>query len=297
MNTHDHKLTNSPPHQFANSPVRQLTVLITGAANGLGRATALELARKGWNVIATDIDRQGLDLFHGENGITMNIMDVTSDGSVENVFNEVSQAVESIDLIINNAGKDCYFPLSEAPTDEIRKIFEINFFGAYRVNHTFLPMVKTPGGRIIHIGSETYHLTLPFMPYPLTKSALEAYAKVLRQELRLIGIDVIVIRPGAIQTQFVKNLSNIQYPAFAKASAGKSRLTIPLRSAFHKFTSSLHAEVGKVVSPEKAAEFIYRVSQIPHPRAVYRINNSLKLRLAARTPFRIMEKVMQKKLR
>jgi len=152
------------------------------------------------------------------------------------------------------------------------------------VNHTFLPLVRTPGGRIVHIGSETHHLTLPFMPYPLTKNVLESYAKVLRQELRLNGIDVIIIRPGAIRTQFVKNLSNINY----------SISNIRLRSAFRKFTSSLHGEVGKVVSPEKAAEFIYRVSRIPNPNAIYRINNSLKLRIAARIPFSTMEKVMQK---
>ena len=289
MNKINSKLTNSPPHQS--------TMLITGAANGIGRATAFEFARNGWNVIATDIDQKSLTQFDGEERITGYIMDVASDESVSEVFNKISGEVETIDLIINNAGKDSYFPLSAAPADEIKKIFEVNFFGACRVNHTFLPLVKIPGGRIIHLGSETYHLTLPFMPYPLTKNLLEAYAKVLRQELKFNGIDVIVIRPGAIKTQFVDNLSNIKYPAFAEDSTGNPVSNTRLRAAFLKFTSSLHAEVGKVVSTEKVAEFIYRIARIPNPKAIYRINNSLKLRLVARMPFHLMEKVMQRKLR
>jgi len=272
-------------------------VLITGAANGLGRATALEFAGKGWCVIATDIDDNGLDLFHGEDRITVQVMDVTSDESVERAFKEINRDIESIDLIINNAGVDSYFPFSEAPTERVKNIFEINFFGAYRVNYTFLPLVKTPGGRIIHIGSESYHLTLPFMPYPLTKRVLESYAKALRQELRFKEIDVVVVRPGAIRTQFIRNLSNIQYPAFSKASAGKPITNIRLRSAFQKFAYSVPGEVGKVISPEKVAEFIYRVSHIPHPKAVYRINNSFRLRMMARIPFCIIEKAIQRKLR
>jgi len=285
-------------HHFTTSPLHH--ILITGAANGLGRATALEFARQGCLVIATDIDNQVLDGFEGINTIIPKLMDVTSDESVTSLFREVEHEYGSIDLIINNAGVDRYFPLSEAPVESFKEIFEINLFGAYRVNQTFLPIMKSPGGRIILIGSESYHLTLPFMPYPLTKRTLESYAKALRQELKFSEIDVVIVRPGPIKTNFIKNLSNIIVTASPPSPRGKKQRhpvsDLPLAAAFKKFAASVPGEVGKVVPPEKVASFIYRVSGIRHPASVYRINNSLQLRLAALLPFRILEKVINSRL-
>ncbi len=275
-------------------------VLITGAANGLGRATALEFAQRGWQVTATDIDTEALEGLTGEERIVARVMDVTSDASVVRLFQELGKESGSLDLIINNAGVDRYFPLSEAPVESVREIFEINLFGAYRVNQIFLPILKSPGGRIIHIGSESYHLTLPFMPYPLTKRALESYARALRLELRFRGIDVVIVRPGPIRTNFIKSLSDIRNYCHCdtpEASGGEATVSDPeLSKAFEKFAVSVPGEVGKVISPEKAASFIYKVSGIRHPASVYRINNSLRLRLAALLPFRILEKAIIRRL-
>ncbi|MBE0649079.1 MAG: SDR family NAD(P)-dependent oxidoreductase, partial [Bacteroidales bacterium] len=274
-------------------------LLITGAANGLGKATAVEFAQHGWNVIATDVDSAITDLA-GIDGIIPKEMDVTSAESVKRVFEEVRQEYGLLDLIINNAGVDRYFPLSEAPLESFREIFEINLFGAYRVNQVFLPLVKSPGGRMIVIGSESYHLTLPFMPYPLTKRAVESYARALRTELKFRGIDVVVVRPGPILTNFIKNLSGIRYYCHCdtpEASGGEATVSDPgLSEAFKKFVASVPGEVGRVVSPEKVASFIYRVSHIAHPRSVYRINNSFQLRLASILPFRIFEKMIYRRL-
>lgn len=261
-------------------------VLITGAANGLGRAIALEFARQGWHVVATDVDSIKLGELEGVAGILPRVMDVTSDASVSGVFSELDMKGRQLDLIINNAGVDRYFPFSEAPTESFREIFEINLFGAYRVNQIFLPILKSPGGRIIHIGSESYHLTFPFMPYPLTKRALESYAKVLRQELKFRGIDVVIVRPGPIGTNFIKNLSGIRHPVSDTV----------LNKAFKKFAESVPGEVGNMISPEKVAACIYRVSRIANPRSVYRINNSLRLKVASLLPFWIMERVINRRL-
>lgn len=230
----------SPRHSVTPS-LRHL--LITGAANGLGKATALHFARQGWRVTATDIDQEGLITLDGIEGITARVMDVTSDPSVSDVFFELEKAGDRLDLIINNAGIDRYIPFSEAPAEAFREIFEINLFGAYRVNLSFLPILNSPGGRIIQIGSESHHLALPFMPYPLTKRGVEAYSLSLRQELKFRGIDVVVVRPGAIDTAFIKNLSGIR-----------------------------------------------------HPKPLYRINNDPKLRLSAFLPFRILEKIIHRRL-
>ena len=258
-------------------------VLITGAAGGLGKVLVTTFASTGWQVIATDIG--AFNTSTQGSGILFYPMDVTTGTSVEMAAKELGQKFPVIHLIINNAGMDTYFPLSEAPAELLRQIFEVNFFGACRVNQVFLPMLKTPGGRIIHITSESYHLTGPFMPYPLTKRLLESYSRSLRIELGFRGIDVIAIRPGAIETPLLGVVRNLDTPA------GNWKL----EKEFRQFATMASREIGKVLTPEAAAAFVLRVAVKKKPRHLYRINNMLKLRIAAMMPFFVIEKALKAK--
>jgi NAD(P)-dependent dehydrogenase (short-subunit alcohol dehydrogenase family) len=224
-------------------------------------------------------------LEHGQ--IMVIKMDITSDESVMSVFSRIKEEKIVPDLIINNAGIDRYFPLSEAPVGEFRQVFEVNVFGGYRVNQVFLPLLRKPGGRIIHISSESLNLTLPFMPYPLTKRLVEGYAKALRTELRFSGIDVVIIRPGAIRTRLLETVSHIK-----PADGGWK-----IERQFKKFAETASGEIGRTLAAEQVASFIYKVSLIPHPAAVYKINNMLQLRIAALMPFGWLEKFIYRKLR
>lgn len=281
-------------------PEREKVVFITGAGRGLGKALTLTFLSKGWWVVATDLevpvynDPQSFAWFAGHPELKNHIcplqMDVTSDESVASALSLVKDENFTVDLIINNAGIDNYFLLSEAPVSEFKRIFEVNVFGAYRVNQVFLPLVRRPGGRIIHIGSESLNLTMPFMAYPLSKKLVEGYAKALRQELRFHGIDVVVIRPGAINTELLKTISGLMGKTDADAGSDN------LRTAFHAFASQASKEIGKVLSPQKVAEFIYSVSYKTRPKAVYRINNMLQLRIAALLPFSLLEQIVHKRL-
>ena len=261
-------------------------VLITGAAHGLGRALANKFLISGWLVIATDIDDLSMAWMLEHRQAFVIKMDITSDVSVNSAFKQIRDENIAIDLIINNAGIDRYFPLSEAPVDHFKQMFEVNVFGGYRVNQTFLPLVSQPGGRIIMISSESLNLTVPFMPYPLTKKLIEGYANALRIELRFFGIDVVIVRPGAIRTRLLDTVSNL------KPVEGKWRL----EKQFKRFAASASKEIGKTITPEQAASFIYKVSCIPHPACVYKINNMLQLRLAAILPNRLLEKIIYRKL-
>jgi NAD(P)-dependent dehydrogenase (short-subunit alcohol dehydrogenase family) len=261
-------------------------VLITGAAHGLGSALVKEFLHAGWYIIATDMDDLSMAWMLAHEQIMVIGMDITSDSSVRDAFTRIKAQDIAIDLIINNAGTDRYFPLSEAPVDEFKQVFEVNVFGGYRVNQTFLPLIRKPGGRIVHISSESLHLTVPFMPYPLTKKLVEGYAKVLRTELAFMGIDVVIVRPGAIRTRLLSTVSNL-HPAEG---------TWKLEKPFLKFAATASNEIGKTISPEQAAGFILGVSVKPKPRAVYRINNMLQLRIAALVPFRWFEKIVYRKL-
>jgi NAD(P)-dependent dehydrogenase (short-subunit alcohol dehydrogenase family) len=275
------------------------TVLITGAGRGLGKALAMTFLSKGFNVIVTDLlppdytpvpeTQSAASAAAGKRLHTFK-MDVTSDESVYEIYSLLEKENTRLDIIINNAGIDSYFLLSGAPVSEFKRIFEVNCFGAYRVNQVFIPLLKKPGGRIIHIGSESLNLTMPFMAYPLTKKLVEGYAKALRQELRFYGVDVVVIRPGAIDTELLKTISLLS--AKQASDPGND----PLKKAFQNFASQASKEVGKVISPGKASEFIYKVSQIPHPGAVYCINNMLQLRIAALLPFSLLEQIVHTRL-
>jgi len=275
-------------------------VLITGAARGLGRAMTEQYLSQGWWVIASDINAAELQSRPLHEKLWSLSMDVASDESVNHVFAEVEKEKITINLIINNAGIDNYFPLSEASVNEFRHIFEVNVFGGYRVNQVFLPLLKKPGGRIIHISSESLNLTMPFMPYPLSKKAVEGYAKALRQELKFLGIEVILVRPGAIETQLLETVRSLQSAVGSLQSAaflpdrqiGSQELIEP----FRKFAEIALKEIGRTITPEQAAFFIYRISNIRNPSAVYRINNMLKLRIAAMLPFWLIELVVRKRL-
>ncbi len=260
--------------------------MITGASGGLGRALADFFAARNWTVFATDSEMsEGMDDLPVSGVIPLK-MDVTSDDSVQGVCRFLRDRNITLGLIINNAGIDRYFPLSEAPVEWFREVFEVNVFGAYRVNQVFLPILQKPGGRIVHIGSESLNLTVPFLTYPLSKRLLEGYAKVLRQELKYSGVDVVVIRPGAIETPLLKIVRELS----------ATPVNWKLAPQFTKFAEGAASEIGKTISPDRAAEFIHKISVIRHPSSVYRINNRLQLRIAALLPFSWIEKIIRKRL-
>lgn len=276
-------------------PVNKKIVLITGAAHGLGKALTEKFLSEGWKVIATDNDFPALQDLRDDPEVLAIKMDVTSDEEVGSASGQVKSENLQIDLIINNAGIDRYFPFSEAPADRFREVFETNLFGAYRVNQAFIPLLKKPGGRIIHIGSESLNLAVPFMPYPISKNALERYAMVLRQELNFRGIDVVVVRPGAIRTRLLENVMKLKPEVGGQepSVAGKAWL---LQRQFERFARMAPENIGKVLEPREVAGFVYKVSQKTTPKAVYRINNNPLLKIMALMPFWLTEKLVRKQL-
>jgi NAD(P)-dependent dehydrogenase (short-subunit alcohol dehydrogenase family) len=280
-------------------------VLITGAARGLGRAISDLFFSEGWRVIAADIDEQAMQDLHVNREIMTLLMDVRSDESVSAAFKKVDAEGITIDLIINNAGIDRYFPLSEAPVDMFKEVFEINFFGGYRVNQTFLPILKKPGGRIIHISSESLNLSVPFMPYPVSKKAVEGYAKTIRQELKFRGIDVVLVRPGAIRTELLENVMLLKSRIRSMKSEVRGNVNTEnktnqewiLKDQLEKFAENAPKNIGKVLQPEEVAAFIHKISRKSSTRAVYKINNSLQLKIAARLPFSLVERLVNKLLK
>lgn len=188
------------------------TVLITGATAGIGRETALHLARAGYHVIATGRRAAELDRLRAETpaGARLDtaVLDVTSAGSIAAAVLEVDRltAGHGVDVLVNNAGYGLVGPLAEIDDAELRRQYDTNVFGVMAVTRAFVPRMRERGrGRVVNVSSMGGKITFPFMgAYNSTKYALESLSDALRLELRAFGVDVIVIEPGAIHTRFAE---------------------------------------------------------------------------------------------
>jgi len=175
-------------------------VIITGAFGGMGYETTKLLAGLGYTVFALD---KFVKESENENIIPVEV-DVTDAMSVKSAFMKISQISSEIFAIIHFAGIYMLDSLVEISESDFEKIIKINFFGAFYVNKTFLPLLKK-GSRIIMTTSELAPLDpLPFTGiYAVSKSALDKYAYSLKMELQLLGVSVSVLRAGAVSTNML----------------------------------------------------------------------------------------------
>ncbi|HEY0255435.1 MAG TPA: SDR family oxidoreductase [Kofleriaceae bacterium] len=185
------------------------TVLITGATAGIGRFTALHLARLGYRVIATGRKVDELAKLKVEaHGLPLDVLplDVTSTTSIAAAVTASEQLTggRGIDVLVNNAGFGILGPTSEISESEMRRQYETNVFGLMNVTRAFLPkMMQNKAGRIINVSSVGGRITLPYFGvYNSTKYAVESLSDALRYELQPFGIDVALIEPGIIRTNF-----------------------------------------------------------------------------------------------
>ena len=179
------------------------TVLITGASSGIGKATARRLLKEGYSVYAAArrVERMR-DL--EESGAIAVRMDITREDDIAAGVDRINAEREGVDILINNAGFGLYGAMEDIPLDEARYQFEVNLFGAARLTQLVLPRMRVRrSGKIVNISSIGGKIHTPLGSwYHATKYALEGWSDCLRLELKDLGIDVIVIEPGAIRTEF-----------------------------------------------------------------------------------------------
>jgi NAD(P)-dependent dehydrogenase (short-subunit alcohol dehydrogenase family) len=178
-------------------------VLITGCSSGIGRATAELLARQGWTVYATARSMESIRNL-GSMGCNLLSLDVTDHDSMAAAVAAVEQAEGAVGVLVNNAGFGLHGAIETTPMEDVRTQFETNFFGLATLTQLVLPaMRRQGGGKIVNMSSMGGKLTLPGGGfYHASKHAVEAFSDALRFEVRPLGIDVIVIEPGIIGTQF-----------------------------------------------------------------------------------------------
>jgi NAD(P)-dependent dehydrogenase (short-subunit alcohol dehydrogenase family) len=178
-------------------------VLITGCSTGIGRATAEHLAGRGWTVYATARRPETIaDL--AAKGCKTLALDVCDEASMRAAVEAVERAEGAVGVLVNNAGYGQEGVFEEVPMTEVRRQFETNVFGLIRLTQLALPgMRRQRWGRVVNVSSMGGKLTLPGGAfYHATKHAVEAMSDALRFEVRRFGVNVIVVEPGPIKTQF-----------------------------------------------------------------------------------------------
>ena len=187
-------------------------ILVTGSSSGFGRLTVESLARQGHQVYASMRDINGRnaeasdqirELAERENlAINLVELDVTDDVSVDKAVSEVIERSGRVDVLVNNAGTVYMGPTETFTLDQIQQQFDTNFFGVARMNRAVLPYMRGQGsGLLLHVSSIAGRLTMPFMGiYSASKFAVESLAEAYRYELSSLGIDSVIVEPGAFPT-------------------------------------------------------------------------------------------------
>ena len=246
-------------------------VIVTGAAGGMGAAICKKLVANNWNVFAIDIRPLEME------GVTSFCCDMTNVDDLEKTKNDFLKITDKVDAIVHAAGIYDLDAFSEMDDERFTRIFEINVFGAYRINRIFTPYMSD-GGRITIITSELAPLNpLPFTGiYAVTKAALDKYAYSLRSELALRGIKVTVIRPGAVKT----GLLNVSTTALDRFVAN-TKYFAPNAKHFKDIVDHVEA---KSVAAEKIGKLVWKSLTAKKPKFVYSINRNVLLRIMSALP-------------
>ena len=250
-------------------------VLVTGAYGGMGRKTVELLRERGFGVFA--LDRQ---VESSVPNVVPLEADVTDRESLCRAFEAISRITDELYAIIHFAGVYMMDSLVEMDERAFVRIFEINLFGVYRINQIFLPLLKR-GSRIIITTSELAPLDpLPFTGiYAVTKGALDKYAYSLRMELQLLGIDVAVLRAGAVDT----GMLGVSTAALERFCANTALYTCNAE----RFKQIVERVEARSVAPEKIAQRVVRMLRRKHLKFAYAINRNSLLILLNLLPKRL----------
>ena len=250
------------------------SIVVTGVSSGIGYGVAKEFAEHGYRVFGSVRKEEDASKLKAElgAGFTPLLFDVTDREAVLRAAGQIEESVGEAGLagLVNNAGSALAGPLMHQPLDEIRQQFEVNVLGLISVTQAFLTLLganKPPGhkpGRIINISSVSGKVAEPFIgAYVGSKHAVEGISDSLRRELLLYGVEVIVIRPGAVKTAiWEKGAAPVIGGRYAQTDyAG------PL-DRFQRYAEKL---ASNGYSPETFGRFVRKVFEAERPKTRYAI--------------------------
>ena len=234
--------------------------LITGTSSGIGLATAVLAARRGFRTVATlrDTGRaERLRKAAADAGVELDVrpLDVTDAGSVGAAFEGVLADYGRLDVLVNNAGAGHLGTIEQEPLSAVRETMEVNFFGVVEATKAALPALRASGGRVITVSSVGGVIGQPFNEaYCAAKFAVEGMMEALAPVAAAQGVTVCVVEPGAVATEFVNNVG-LDERLFAEAGPYAGSLRSYIASVTETFQSAQTAdEVAAVILDAMTAD-------------------------------------------
>lgn len=239
--------------------MQKKTILVTGASSGMGKDVAKLLLEKGHIVYTAARRVEKMDDLVKAGAIAIK-MDITKEEDLQNVVDLIQEHHGGVEILINNAGFGLFGAMEDTTIEDARYQFEVNFFGLARLTQLVLPnMRQKKQGKIINVSSVGGQIYTPMGSwYHASKHALEGWSDVLRLELKQFGIDVVIIQPGAISTEFVdvglapalKRSGNSAYAKMANAIAnqdtGSANQSSPPRVISNLILKAIEAKNPKI---------------------------------------------------
>ena len=257
---------------------RPKTVLITGCSTGIGRATAERLLDNGHTVYATARHPEALGDLASRGAHTL-ALDVTDESSMSAGVDRVVAEQGAVGALVNNAGYSHSGALETLAMDDVRRQFETNVFGLLRMSQLVLPSMRAAGfGRIVNISSMGANFTFPGGGiYHSTKYAVEAISDAMRFEVKGFGVDVVIIQPGLIRTEFAATAATE-----LDEQAGPYR---DFNAAVGEATKSAY-ETGPLArfggGPETVAKVVEKAITADSPKIRYRVTPSARVLIGQR---------------
>jgi NAD(P)-dependent dehydrogenase (short-subunit alcohol dehydrogenase family) len=250
------------------------TVFVTGTSSGIGRATVKYFLKNKWNVVATMKNTEKETEFKTSDSLLLAEVDVTNSESISTAFNAGIKKFGKIDAIVNNAGYGLLGPLENSTEDQVRAQFDANVLGTINTIRIALPHFReNKGGKIINIASMLGRITLPFMSiYAASKHAIEGLSEDLYYELKNFNIQVKVIEPGTIRTNFFST---------SLVRAESSTVTV-YDSYWHPYIENMIARGNGGKDPMVVAEVIYEAVNDNSTRLRYKVDTTAKLLILMR---------------
>ena len=237
-------------------------IFITGASSGIGAITATYLSEQGFRVYGTsrNPNQEGLNF-------EMVKLDVLDSSSIESAISYILKKEGRIDVLINNAGMGITGAIEETPIEEMRKVFDTNFFGTLEVTQAVIPHMRSQkAGLIINVTSIAGYMGLPFRGiYSATKGSLEIAAEALSIETKRFGIKVVNIAPG----DFATNIASGRYHTPVSDDS-------PYAEIYQRNLDLMDAHVDSGQDPLVMAHRILKVIQNPKPKLHYKVGEFMQ---------------------
>lgn len=255
------------------------TAVVTGASSGIGKSTAAALVRRGYRVIGTSRNPDSIPEAERIPNVEYRALDLTDRESLA----KFAAALDSIDVLVNNAGESQAGPLAELPADAVERLFQLNVLGPVALTAAVLPLMRERGyGRVVMVGSMLGSFPMAYRSsYVASKAALREFATSARFEESPFGIWITTVEPGQIDT-------GLRERRMKYLNDGS-----PHTADFNRFMAKLDQKQAEGISPERVADTIVTAIEAERPKSLYAVGSNAPVLFALKRllPRPVLERI------